>query len=494
MPDLFTRRHHWIDDTWTVPAVEAEIELVDPTTEQRLGAAPAGTAADVDRAVQVAARAFESWSRTSVIERQEILRRFAEGMDARGQELADVITAEVGAPVNIALPAQVGFPLNVLRSHVDILDDFSFTDEIANSLILKEAVGVVGAISPWNFPIQLVMAKLAPALAAGCTVVLKPSEYTPLTAYVLAEILHDAGLPPGVFNIVAGTGPVVGEALSRHPLVNMVSMTGSTRAGKQVFAAASQTIKRMHLELGGKSASVVLEGAELEKAVRTSIDQAFFNSGQACLAWSRLLVPEHLKGEVEGIAKDQAESYVSGDPRDPGTHLGPQQNLACFERVQDYISSTQQTSARLVTGGTGRPDGIDAGYFVRPTVFSDVKVGDRIAQEEVFGPVVSIMPYRDADDAAEIANATDFGLHGAVWGADDEVAVDFARRVRSGRMDINGAQTNLVSPFGGYKQSGFGRELGRYGLEAYLEIKSLQVRGDDTGGLAAGIRVKEPQG
>lgn len=494
MSDLYTRRHHWIDGAWTLPEVEAEIALVDPTTEQRLGAAPAGTAADVDRAVHVAARAFESWSRTTVAERQALLRRFADGMEARGQELADVITAEVGAPVNIALPAQVGFPLNVLRSHVDILDDFDFTDEIANSLILKEAVGVVGAISPWNFPIQLVMAKLAPALAAGCTVVLKPSEYTPLTAYMLAEILDDAGLPPGVFNIVAGTGPVVGEALSRHPLVNMVSMTGSTRAGKQVFAAASETIKRMHLELGGKSASVVLEGAELEKAVRTSIDQAFFNSGQACLAWSRLLVPESLKSQAEEIARDQAQSYVSGAPTDPGTHLGPQQNAACFARVQDYIESTQKTDARLVAGGTGRPDGLETGYFVRPTVFSDVRPGDRIAQEEVFGPVVSIMPYRDAEDAARIANATDFGLHGAVWGADDAVAVDFARRVRSGRMDINGAQTNLVSPFGGYKQSGFGRELGRYGLEAYLEVKSLQVRGEDTGGLAAGIRVKEPQG
>lgn len=494
MSDLFTRTHHWIDGAWVASTGDASIELVNPSTEQHLGSAPAGTAADVDLAVRAAAAAFVSWSQVSVEDRIDILQRFADGMDKRSQELADVITAEVGAPQNIALPAQVGFPLNVLRSHVDILKDFDFTDQIANSLILKEPVGIVGAISPWNFPLQLVMAKLAPALAAGCTVVLKPSEYTPLTAYMLAEILEDAGLPHGVFNIVAGDGPTVGEAISRHPLVNMVSMTGSTRAGKQVFAAASETIKRMHLELGGKSASVILEGADFDKAVRTSIDQAYFNSGQACLAWSRMLVPAHLQAQAAEIAKDQADSYVSGDPTDPSVHLGPQQNRACFDRVQDYITTAQESSATLVTGGLGRPDGLDVGYFVRPTVFADVRADHRIAQEEVFGPVVSIMPYEGEDEAESIANSTDFGLHGAVWASDDETAVAFARRVRSGRMDINGAQTNLVSPFGGYKQSGFGRELGRYGLEAYLEVKSLQVRGEDTGGLAAGIRVKEKQG
>jgi acyl-CoA reductase-like NAD-dependent aldehyde dehydrogenase len=339
-----------------------------------------------------------------------------------------------------------------------------------------------------------VMAKLAPALAAGCTVVLKPSEYTPLTAFILAEILADAGLPDGVFNVVTGDGPTVGEAISRHPLVDMVSMTGSTRAGRQVFAAASETIKRMHLELGGKSASVILDGADFEKAVRVTVDQAFFNSGQACLAWSRMLVPADRQDEAAEIAAAQADSYVVGDPTQEGVHLGPQQNRACYERVQDYISTAIDSDARLITGGPGHPDGLDTGYFVRPTVFAGVSAGDRIAQEEVFGPVMSIMPYAGDADAVAIANDSAFGLHGAVWAEDDATAVAFARKVRTGRMDINGAQTNLVSPFGGYKQSGFGRELGVYGFEAYLEVKSLQLRGEDTGGLAAGIRVKEAQG
>jgi acyl-CoA reductase-like NAD-dependent aldehyde dehydrogenase len=493
MPE-FTRTHHWINAQWVASTSSATTDLINPSTEERLGSIPAGTAEDVDLAVRAAATAFEAWSLTTPMERAALLGRFAEGMERRGQELADVITAEVGAPQTIALPAQVGFPLNVLKSHVGILEEFDFTDQIANSLILKEAVGVVGAISPWNFPIQLVMAKLAPALAAGCTVVLKPSEYTPLTAFILAEILEEAGLPAGVFNIVTGDGPTVGEAISRHPLVNMVSMTGSTRAGKQVFAAASQTIKRMHLELGGKSASVILDGADFEKAVRITVDQAFFNSGQACLAWSRMLVPASRQDEAAEIAKAQAETYVVGDPTQDGTHLGPQQNLACYNRVQDYISTTQASDATMVTGGLGHPEGLDRGYFVKPTVFTGVTPGDRIAQEEVFGPVMAMMPYRDEADAVAIANGTDFGLHGAVWADSDATGVAFARKIRSGRMDINGAQTNLVSPFGGYKQSGFGRELGRYGFEAYLEVKSLQLRGDDTGGLEAGIRVKEAQG
>jgi acyl-CoA reductase-like NAD-dependent aldehyde dehydrogenase len=493
MPE-FTRTHHWIDGKWVASTDNVMTDLINPTTEERLGSIPAGTAEDVDFAVRAAVRAFETWSLTTPAERAALLSRFAEGMERRGQELADIITAEVGAPQTISLPAQVGFPLNVLRSHVPILETFDFTDHIGNSLILKEAVGVVGAISPWNFPIQLVMAKLAPALAAGCTVVLKPSEYTPLTAFVLAELLEDAGLPAGVFNIVTGDGPTVGEAISRHPLVNMVSMTGSTRAGRQVFAAASGTIKRMHLELGGKSASVILDGADFEKAVRITIDQAFFNSGQACLAWSRMLVPAGRQAEAAEIAVSQAESYVVGDPTQPGTHLGPQQNLACYDRVQDYIGAAMNSKAKLVTGGLGHPDGLDRGYFVRPTVFTDVAPTDRIAQEEVFGAVMSIMPYSDEANAVEVANSTAFGLHGAVWAEDDSTAVAFARKIRSGRMDINGAPLNLVSPFGGYKQSGFGRELGIYGFEAYLEVKSLQLRDGETAGLEAGIRVKEAQG
>ncbi|GGM25799.1 MULTISPECIES: aldehyde dehydrogenase family protein [Micromonospora] len=489
-----SRRYHWIDGKPYTPSGGETIDLINPSTEQLLGQVPAGTAADVDRAVAVAVGAFADWSTTSPQQRAEILARAAEGMQRQGKELAEVITAEVGAPAKISLSAQVGFPLNVLRSHVDILRDFAWSETIANSLVLKEPVGVVGAISPWNFPIQLVMAKLAPALAAGCTVVLKPSEYTPLTAYLLAEIFQEAGLPDGVFNIVCGTGPVVGEAISRHPLVNMVSMTGSTRAGRQVFAAASTTVKRMHLELGGKSASLVLPDADFDKAVRTTIDQAFFNSGQACLAWSRMLVPQERMAEAAEIAASQAALYRSGDPTSSETDLGPQQNKACFDRVQEYIGEAMASDATLVAGGPGRPDGIDRGWFVRPTVFADVRPGDRIAQEEVFGPVMSIIGYRDPQEGVAIANDSIFGLHGAVWAGDEQAAMPYVRQLRTGRIDVNGAKTNLVSPFGGYKQSGFGRELGIYGFESYLEIKSVQLAGDDTGGLEAGIRVREAQG
>ncbi|MCO8269096.1 aldehyde dehydrogenase family protein [Actinoplanes sp. TRM 88003] len=490
----YSRLYHWIDGKQVAPASDGVIDLINPTTEELLGQVPAGTAEDVDRAVRVAVAAFPAWSATTPAERAAILARAVEGMERQGKALAETITAEVGAPEKISLSAQVGFPLNVLKSHVDILRTFTWDDHIANSLILKEAVGVVGAISPWNFPIQLVMAKLAPALAAGCTIVLKPSEYTPLTAYMLAEIFQEAGLPDGVFNIVCGTGPVVGEAISRHPLVNMVSMTGSTRAGRQVFAAASETVKRMHLELGGKSASLILPDADFEKAVRTTVDQAFFNSGQACLAWSRMLVPNDRMAEASEIAASQAALYRSGDPSSSDTDLGPQQNKACWDRVQEYIGGAVSSDATLVAGGLGRPEGLDRGWFVRPTVFAGVKPSDRIAQEEVFGPVMSILGYDTPDEGVAIANDSIFGLHGAVWAADEEAALPYVKQLRTGRIDVNGAKTNLVSPFGGYKQSGFGRELGVYGFEAYLEIKSVQLSGDDTGGLEKGIRVREEQG
>jgi acyl-CoA reductase-like NAD-dependent aldehyde dehydrogenase len=474
---IYTRAYHWIDGKRAKPCSDGWIDLVNPSTQQHLGMIPEGSSCDVDFAVASAVKALDTWGLTSARERIELLAKFVVEMERRRSELAEIIIAEVGSPQGLALSAQVGFALNVLDSYVNILQDFDFTDHIANSLILKEPVGVVGAISPWNFPILLVMTKLAPALAAGCTVVLKPSEYTPISAYILAEILDEVGLPPGVFNIVSGYGPDVGEAISRHPLINMVSFTGSTRAGRKVFAAASGTIKRMHLELGGKSASVILPDADLEKAVRMTIDQCFFNSGQTCLAWSRMLVPANRLEEAAAISKAQADSYVVGDPTDEKTNLGPLQNKACFDRVQDYIAGAINTSAKLVTGGINRPLGIENGFFVRPTVFSGVQPHDRIAQEEVFGPVMSIMTYANEDEAVEIVNNTQFGLHGAVWAAHDERAIKFARGLRTGRIDINGGKTNLVSPFGGYKQSGFGRALGVYGLEPYLEIKSLQLPG-----------------
>jgi acyl-CoA reductase-like NAD-dependent aldehyde dehydrogenase len=486
---MLTRDKLFIGGEWVEPEGDGTITVVNPTTEEPLGTVPAGTAADVDKAVAAARRAFPGWSVTTVEERKDFLRRFAEVMDRRGDELAELIMAEVGSPVGIARPAQVGFALNTLRAHIEVLDRVRWEERIANSIVVKEPVGVVGCITPWNFPLQLMMAKIAPVLSAGCTMVLKPTEVKPLTAFVMAGILDEAGLPPGVFNLVSGDGPTVGEALASHPDVDMISLTGSTAAGRRVAELASQTVKRLHLELGGKSANVILDDADLERAVRTGIDQVFFGTGQTCLAWSRMLVPRARLEEAKEIARRVAEGYRVGEPEDPESDLGPVVSEVQRDRVRGLIEKGIEEGAEVVTGGSEQPEDLAHGFFIRPTIL----VGDNdmtVAKQEIFGPVVLIVPYEDEEDAIRIANDSIYGLHGAVWSEDIDRATKVARRIQTGRIDINGAPLNLVSPFGGFKQSGLGRELGVYGIEEFLEAKSLQYEGD-TMNLDVGIRLKE---
>jgi acyl-CoA reductase-like NAD-dependent aldehyde dehydrogenase len=378
-------------------------------------------------------------------------------------------------PLRLSRTIQAGLPITVMASYSEMLTSFSFEERIGNSLVVREPVGVVGAISPWNYPLHQIVAKVAPALAAGCTVVLKPSEVAPLSAFLLAEVVEAAGLPPGVFNLVCGTGPIVGEALAAHPDVDMISFTGSTRAGRRVSEIASQTVKRVALELGGKSASIVLEDADMAKAVRSTVSSCFLNSGQTCTALTRLLVPRSRQAEAVKLAADIAGGFTVGDPFGGEANLGPLVSSTQRDRVREYIRMGTREGAELMIGGPEAPPGLDRGYYVRPTVFDSVQPGMTIAREEIFGPVLSVLTYQDEDDAVRIANDTRYGLAGAVWSADGRRAEAIARRLRAGQVDINGGRFNPMAPFGGYKQSGHGRELGRYGLEAFLEVKSLQL-------------------
>jgi aldehyde dehydrogenase (NAD+) len=381
----------------------------------------------------------------------------------------------MGTPLSFSVAVQVGNPVRVLRSYAEILTTYAFEEQIGNSLVVKEPIGVVGAITPWNYPLHQVVAKVAAALAAGCTVVLKPSEVAPLSAFALAEVFSSVGLPAGVFNLVTGGGPVVGEAIAVHPDVDMVSFTGSTLAGKKVMAAAAGTVKKVSLELGGKSAFVILDDADLGKAVKVGLANCFINAGQTCTAWTRMLVPADKYDEVLTLVKDGAAKYPVGSPTDEGTRIGPLANANQYKRVVDYINAAVADGASVVTGGVERPAGLDVGYYVQPTVLADVKPGSRIEQEEVFGPVLAVIPYGDEDEAVEIANDTPYGLSGGVFSGDQERALRVARRLRTGMVDVNGGRFNPLAPFGGYKQSGNGRELGEYGLEEFLEVKSLQL-------------------
>ncbi|MCI3950326.1 MAG: aldehyde dehydrogenase [Acidimicrobiales bacterium] len=463
----------YIDGAWVPSTGSGTIDVVNSTTEEVMGSVPAGTAEDVDKAVQAARRAFESWSTTSVEERGKYLTRITEGLMARMDEIATLVSQEVGMPKSLSLLVQAGLPLMDFQNTAALINDVQFEEQVGNSLVVREPVGVVGAITPWNYPLHQVAAKVAPALAAGCTVVLKPSEVAPLNAFVLAEIIHDVGLPAGVFNLVTGTGDVVGEAMSAHPDIDMISFTGSTRAGKRITEVAAGTVKRVTLELGGKSPNVILDDADFERAVADGVGKAFLNSGQTCSALTRMLVPRSKLAEVEAIAKAAAESFTPGDPFGEDTRLGPLVSEAQRERVRGYIQKGQDEGARLVTGGAEAPEGLDKGYFVRPTVFSDVRTDMTIAQEEIFGPVLSILPYDDEEEAVRIANDTVYGLAGGVWSGDVERAKAVARRIRTGQVEVNGGSFNPMAPFGGYKQSGHGRELGKFGIEEYLETKSL---------------------
>jgi aldehyde dehydrogenase (NAD+) len=465
----------FIAGDWAAPAGSERLSVVNPTTEQELAAVPAGTAADVDRGVAAARAAFPAWSATPPAERAAVLGRLADGLAARAERIAELIATEVGSPLKFARSVQAGLPPTVLRSYAELLPEHAFEERVGNSLVLREPVGVVGAITPWNYPLHQVVAKVAAALAAGCTVVLKPSEVAPLSAYVLAEAAVEAGLPPGVLNLVPGTGPVVGEAIAAHPDVDMVSFTGSTRAGRRVGEVAAGTVKRVALELGGKSANVILDDADLVAAVKVGLANCYLNAGQTCTAWTRMLVPAARHDEAVGLAVAGTEKYVVGDPLAEGTRIGPLVSAAQRDRVRGYIERGLAEGATLATGGVEPPAGLDRGWFVRPTVFAGVRPDATIAQEEIFGPVLSVLPYADEDEAVEIANGTPYGLAGAVWSADQDRAVAVARRLRTGQVDVNGGRFNPLAPFGGYKQSGTGRELGRYGLEEFLEVKSLQL-------------------
>ncbi|MEU6849472.1 aldehyde dehydrogenase family protein [Actinacidiphila alni] len=462
------RDAQYIDGRWRPAAGGGRIDVVDPVTEKVIGQVPAGTAEDVDTAVRAARAALPGWAATPPAERAAVLGAVRDLMVARRAEIAATVTAELGAPPAFATAVHTDMPTAVMGSFAAIAAAYTFEEQVGNSRVFQEPVGVVGAITPWNYPLHQVVAKAAPALAAGCTVVLKPAEDTPLVAQLFAAILDEAGLPAGVFNLVTGLGPVAGQALAEHPGVDLVSFTGSTAVGRQIGATAGAAVKRVALELGGKSANVILPGADLARAVNVGIANVFANSGQTCSAWTRMLVDAARYDEAVELAVTAAAKYV------PGERLGPVVNAKQRERVRGYIRRGVAEGGRIVAGGPEAPDGMDTGYFVRPTVFADVAPGTTIAQEEIFGPVVVLMKYEDEADALRIANGTVYGLAGAVWGADEAAAVAFARRMDTGQVDINGGRFNPLAPFGGYKQSGVGRELGVHGLAEYLQTKSLQ--------------------
>ncbi|SDD52011.1 aldehyde dehydrogenase family protein [Actinokineospora iranica] len=450
------------------------IDVVNPATEEVIASVPAGDAADVDAAVAAAQRAFGPWSALDPIERAAVLRRVSAGLTARRDELAATITAEMGSPLAFATKVQASLPATITASIADLVESgFSFTEEIGNSLIVREPVGVVGAITPWNYPLHQIVAKVAPALAAGNTVVLKPSEVAPLNANLLLEILAEAGVPDGVVNLVHGTGPVVGEAISAHPGIDMVSFTGSTNAGKRVSAVAAETVKRVALELGGKSANVILDDADLLRAVKIGLANTFINGGQTCTAWTRMLVPAALHDQAVELATAAAAKYTVGDPLDPATRIGPMSSPAQRDRVLDYLKIGVAEGATLAYGGNTE-NLPERGAYVPPTIFANVRPEMRIAQEEIFGPVLTILPYTDEDEAVAIANSTIYGLSGAVFAGDPDRALAVAKRLRTGQIDINGGAYNPLAPFGGYKQSGNGREMGRFGLEEFTEVKSIQ--------------------
>ncbi len=474
---MLIRDKFLIGGQWVAPSTRDTIDVHNAGTGEVMGKVPAGGEKDIEAAVAAARAAFEGWSRTPVEKRAEFLQRISDGLKTRAGEIAQTIAQEVGMPIKLAGRIQAGLPIANFANYARIAPSFQFESRVGNSLVVREPVGVVGAITPWNYPLHQIALKVAPALAAGCTVVLKPSEVAPFNAFILAEVIEAAGLPQGVFNLVTGYGPLVGEALVKHPQVDMISFTGSTRAGKRISELGAQTVKRIALELGGKSPSVILEDADLAAAVKGTVNGCYLNSGQTCTALTRMLVPQSMYEEAAKLAVEAAKAFTLGDPMSEATRLGPLSSKMQLDRVRAYITKGVEEGAEVLTGGADQPEGLPGGYFVKPTIFGKVKNSMAIAQEEIFGPVLAIIPYQDEEEAVRIANDTPYGLAGAVWSKDEARAQAVARRIRAGQVDVNGGAFNMNAPFGGFKQSGHGREAGVYGLEEFLEFKSLQLKG-----------------
>ncbi len=476
-PDMTSSSHytsHYINGQWVEATSLDTLPVHDSSTEEIMASVPSGTAKEAESAVLAARQAFDGWSALPVETRAAYLDKVAAGVKARADELAMAIAREVGMPLKMAKAIQVGGPAWHWANFAKVARSFEWEKKVANSLVIREPMGVVGCITPWNFPLSQITLKIAPAMVAGCTVVLKPSEIAPVNAMILANIIHEVGLPPGVFNLVNGLGPVVGEVLATHPEVDMVSFTGSTRAGKRVSELASQSVKRVALELGGKSASVILDSANFEAAVKGTVAACMLNSGQTCSAHTRMLVPMGRYDEVRVFAQAAITKFGVGPSLAESSKLGPLVSASQRDRVIAFIKTGIAEGADVIAGGA-EPPPLDKGYFVQPTILG-IQATDMLAQEEIFGPVLVVIPYKDEEDAVRIANSTIYGLGGAVWAGTDEEALGVARRMRTGQVDINGGPFNANAPFGGYKQSGNGRENGIYGFEEFLEFKSLQLK------------------
>ena len=471
----YDNRQFYIDGRWVAPVEAKDFTVINPATEAPAGVISLGSAKDVDLAVAAARRAFESYARTTPAERLALLERVLVAYKAHYDEIAQAISSEMGAPITLAKGAQTRIGVGHISAMIDVLKTFQFEELRGTIRLVQEPVGVCALITPWNWPMNQVAAKVVPALAAGCTMVLKPSEFSPFSAILWAKVMHEAGVPAGVFNLVNGDGLGVGAPLSSHREIDMVSFTGSTRAGTEVAKNAAASVKRVHQELGGKSPNVLLDDADFEKAVKQSVLHVFQNSGQSCNAPTRMLVPEGKLAEVEAIARRVAAGVVVGDPGSEKTTIGPVVSKMQFERVEGYIEKGIAEGARLVAGGPGRPDGLERGYYVRPTIFSDVNNDMTIAREEIFGPVLCILPYQTEEDAIRIANDTPYGLAAYVWSRDNVRARRVGNRIRAGQVSLNGQSGDMKTPFGGFKMSGMGRELGEKGLDAYTESKTVTV-------------------
>ncbi|MEC8969837.1 MAG: aldehyde dehydrogenase family protein [Actinomycetota bacterium] len=472
---MSARQQIYVGGNWVDSAGDGSIDVVNPSNEEVIGSVPDGVSADIDAAVAAAREAFPGWAATPLEERLGYIEKLGGQLGARSEEIGELISQEVGMPGKMAVMIQAGLPAGTTASVPATAREFPFEETLGRSLVTREPVGVVGCITPWNYPLHQIMAKIAPAMAVGCTVVLKPSEVAPLNAFVLADIIDELGFPAGVFNLVSGVGPVVGEAIAAHPDVDMVSFTGSTRAGTRVAEVAAANVTRVHQELGGKSANIVLDDADFAAAIPSAVGACYLNSGQTCSALTRLLVPADRMDEAAELAAQAAAGFTVGPADDEGSRLGPLVSQIQWDRVQGYIQAGIDEGATLVTGGTGKPDGLDRGYYVKPTVFANVDNSMSIARDEIFGPVLSIIGYDNEEDAIRIANDSDYGLSGGVWSSDNDRALAVAKKLRTGEVDMNGSFLNTDAPFGGYKKSGNGRELGRFGLSEFVEAKQINL-------------------